>query len=107
MAQYSAIWNHQTRRWVTRNSKTHRKLMQQGLLPVFEDDTTVLAYIKNLPESEVNEMKNFYKSCPDLEYTAVLGRGCYAGYLVKRMKTREDAVSGVVDDNVHNNNFIL
>jgi len=106
MSQYSAIWNPITKRWITKNSKTHRKLMQEGHLPVFEDNDIILEYIRNKSADDVDGLKSFYKQCPDLPFTAVRGRGCYTDYLVKRMKHREGEEEEHVE-NQNNNEFVL
>ena len=80
------IFNPETKRFITANGKTHRSLLKNGTLNL-EGDESVLSYVKELSETEIKQLKRFYKE-NQLEYTAVLGRGLYANYLVKRARSR-------------------
>ena len=80
------IFNPETKRFITANGKTHRSLLKNGTLNL-EGDESVLSYVKELSETEIKQLKRFYKES-QLDYTAVLGRGMYTNYLAKRARSR-------------------
>ena len=83
------ILNPLTNRKIARFGRTHRKLLKDGQVSgSLTEDERVLAYINGMDEYDVKEMKKFYGIDNSL-FSAVKGRGCFGGYLVKRYKNKK------------------